>query len=111
MMNLRRRARKSPVLIVSVLIFCLRIDVEAFNWEEFPMSGSPHLVAALIESSGIAGKPAGFQLRSGQETGINFTNVLTDSRIMVNLNLMNGFRAISSERMILIFAMAGFIFS
>lgn len=87
---MRRRARKSPVLIVSVLIFCLRIDVGAFSWEEFPMSGSPHLVAVLSESSGIAVKPAGFQLRSGQETGINFTNVLTDSRIMMNLNLMNG---------------------
>lgn len=90
MNDMRKRVKRSPVWILLVMLFCLRNEAGASSWKEFPVSGSPHLASGLSEAEGIAGKPVGFRLRSSQETGIQFVNVLTDSKIMVNLNLMNG---------------------
>lgn len=62
----------------------------AVEWQPFGPDGAGHRMTTLPLSSAGGGSRAGFSLRTGQSTGVLFTNVLTDIKLMVNQNLLNG---------------------
>ena len=60
--------------------------VQGLEWKTHPDGTATHQVARLT----VTGAGVGFRQHPGSDTGILFTNVLTDVKLMVNQNLMNG---------------------
>ncbi len=70
-------------LLFSLFIGSLNGRAAALQWE----TGEGYRVAKL---PALASTKTGFTLLPAAQTGVDFTNVLTEARIMMNANLLNG---------------------
>lgn len=74
--------------VFTVILFSLiSHPTNALEWKLVSLGESKVKEANLGQSSGIQD---GFRLLPGSQTGVQFTNILTDVKMMVNKNLMNG---------------------
>ena len=78
-----RRIRAAGWLLFAVCIGSLSGRAATLRWE----TGEGYRLAKL---PALASTKSGFRLLPASMTGVDFTNILTEARIMINANLLNG---------------------
>ena len=78
--------RNKLILAITLILFGC-VSSRALDWKMVTLEGAQVKEAVLTQSSS---QLDGFKLLRSAETGVAFTNILTDVKMMVNKNLMNG---------------------